>query len=335
MSFDSLNQNVFGLTALIVSLVALITTVLQVLQQYFSSADGYRRCAESVMGLWSRGTHRRLRMYEFRVEVVFETPVIFLASPDNIRGPIPGRQIYYMDGTPESYRETQVLPEVDQKKADEQAWGRVHTVDDEKASWVNLLVALQREEKESRKWDEDQRNKTPPPAAAGSLPKAPEYRLAVGLQSKTRSWDFMPAAITRPYATSAICHLVELTSMLGMYWKVFDQIRWNLRAEGNGFILTSTTVHGLGVMIIFSTTGKSRFQDNRVIPCNEVKELAFGTVPNIFDDTVYLEREKNAQSLQLSFGEKDEVEATLESLGCQAETLKKYAKDHKHIFSGK
>jgi hypothetical protein len=126
-----------------------------------------------------------------------------------------------------------------------------------------------------------------------------------------------------------------MMAMLGMYWKVFDQIVWNLRAEGNGFILTSTTVHGLGVMVVFATTGKSRFTDNRVIPAEKVKELAFGTVPNIFDNELYLDREKDAQSLELVFGTKEEVEATLESLGCQAETLRKYSKDHKHIFSGR
>lgn len=331
--FDSLNQNIFGFTALVVSVVALFTTVLQVLQQYFSSADGYRRCAESVMGLWAQGTHRKLRMYEFRVEVVFETPVIFLAPPTNTRGPVIGRKINYIDGTPESYTATRVLPQSDQKKADEQAAARVHTADDERASWVTLLSTLQREESESRKWDEDMRMKTPPPAAAGNLPKPPNYDLAVGVQRKTRSWDFMPSAITRPYATSAICHLIEMMAMLGMYWKVFDQIVWNLRAEGNGFILTSTTVHGLGVMVVFATTGKSKFLDNRVIPAEKIKDLAFGVVPNIFDNELYLEREKDAQSVELQFGTKDDVETTLESLGCQAETLKKYAKDHKHIFS--
>lgn len=74
MGLDTLNQNIFGLTALLVSLVALVTTVLQVLQQYFSSADGYRRCTKSVMGEWADGTHRKLRASQFRVEVVFETP---------------------------------------------------------------------------------------------------------------------------------------------------------------------------------------------------------------------------------------------------------------------
>ena len=48
-------SDVLSLIALLVSLVALVTTVLQVLQQYFSSAEGYRRCADSVMGkVWIR-----------------------------------------------------------------------------------------------------------------------------------------------------------------------------------------------------------------------------------------------------------------------------------------
>jgi len=297
MGFDTVNQNVFGLIALVVSLVALLTTVLQVLQQYFSSADGYRRCAESVMGLWAKNTHRKLRMYEFRVEVVFETPVIFMAHHENRRGPILGRDIHYIDGTPESYRNTRVLPSSDQKKVDEQISARVRTADDERASWVTLLSALQREEEDSRAWDEAQRL-VAPPSGSGNLPKQPKYQLVVGLQSKTRSWDFMPAAITRPYATSAICHLVEMAAMLGMYWKVFDQTIWNLRAEGNGLILTSTPVHGLGVMVVFSITGKSRYEDNRVIPHMKVKDLAFGTVPNVFEEEAYLEREKDAQSLE-------------------------------------
>lgn len=47
--FDDVNQNIFGLVALLVSLVALLTTVLQVLQQYFSSAEGYRRCMRYLL----------------------------------------------------------------------------------------------------------------------------------------------------------------------------------------------------------------------------------------------------------------------------------------------
>ncbi|KAG4417369.1 hypothetical protein IFR04_009510 [Cadophora malorum] len=332
MAFDNVNQNVFGFTALIVSLVALLTTVLQVLQQYFSSAEGYRRCAESVMGRWAEGTKRKLRLQEFRIEVIFETPVIFVAPPSNERGPIPRKPIYYIDGTEDSYEKTRVLPPQAREKADAEATARVHTADDEKASWVNLLSALQLKEQQSRAWDKEWSTRTPPRAGFLKV-EDPDYKVAVGLQRKTRSWDFIPSSITKPYATSAMCHLVEMMVMLGLYWKVFDQSIWNLRAEGNGFILTSTTVHGLGVMVTFATTGKSSFKENRVIPCEAVKELTFGTVPNIFDDESYLNRDSQTQSLNLVFGAPEDVETTLESIGCQAETLKRYRKDHKHIFS--
>lgn len=86
---------------------------------------------------------------------------------------------------------------------------------------------------------------------------------------------------------------------------------------------------------MFAATGKSNFKENRVIPCLDIKELAFGTVPNIFDDTEYLNRESEAQSFDLVFGSPEDVENTLESLGIQADTLLRYKNDHKHIFSGK
>ncbi|TGO33846.1 hypothetical protein BHYA_0225g00290 [Botrytis hyacinthi] len=327
-ALDNLNQNVFGLVALIIAVIALLTTCLQVAQQYFSSAEGYRRCAESVMGLWSGGTHRQLRIREFRVEVVFEVPVILVAPPNNKRGPIMNKPIHYIDGTTESYKNTKVREPDDQLKKDEESIQRIHTADDERASWVTLLSSLQTEELESRKWDKLNRLTRPTGI------KCPEYELAVGLQVKTRSWDFVPASMTKPYATSAICHLVEMMALLGMYWKVFDQIQWNLRAEGNGFILTSTTVHGLGVMVVFTVTGKSTFEQDRVIPSNDVKALCFGTVPNIFEEKDYLEKvDTESQSLELKFGSEDDVELTLESLGCTPDILKRYRKDHRHIFS--
>jgi hypothetical protein len=385
MTLDTVNQNVIGLVALLISLVALFTTTVQVLQQYFSSAEGYRRCADSVMGLWAKGTHRRLRWNEFRVEVIFETPVIFVAPPTNLRGPILNKPIHYIDGTSLSHTNTRVAepqeqegsappqattpratglrafsqratslrvfsqrgtgqqgiiaPELNRQKTDKQKTDkqetnqRVRTADDERASWVTLLSSLQKKERASRKWDEGQLPKTPPKDGTPEI-KRPAYELAVGLQAKGRSWDFVPASITRPYATTAICHLVEMAAMLGMYWKAFDQIQWNLRAEGNGFIVTSTMVHGLGVMITFGITGRSTFTDNRPIPTEAIKELSFGVVPNIFEEDKYLVDNPDSQSVSLKFGNEEDVDSTLESLGCPNGILKRYRHDHKHIFSG-
>lgn len=262
------------------------------------------------------------------MEVVFETPVIFVAPPDNKNGPITDREIHYLDGTEESFNKTRIPKPPQQQQADKQAVARVQTADDERASWVTLLSTLQNAEAHSRTWDRTTRE-------PGSPIKPPKYQITVGLQRKTRSWDFIPSSITKPYATSAICHLVEMMAMLGLYWKVFDQSLWLLRAEGNGFILTSTSVHGLGVMVVFAVTGRSMFREDRVIPCDEVKKLAFGTVPNIFEDKDYLNQQTDAQSLELIFGEEEKVTETLESLGCSSETLRRFNKDHKHIFSGK
>lgn len=105
------------------------------------------------------------------------------------------REIYYIDGTDESYINTQVRGKTAQKEVDERI-ARVLTADDERATWVNLLSMLQREEEDSRAWDEQQRTKTPPRKPARAV-KPPEYGLVVGLQKKTRSWDFMPGSITK------------------------------------------------------------------------------------------------------------------------------------------
>ena len=137
----------------------------------------------------------------------------------------------------------------------------------------------------------------------------------------------MPTSVNRPFATTAICHLVELTAVLGMYWKSFEEMTWNLRAEGNGFILTSTLVHGLGLMVTFSIMGKSVFNENRVIPNHDVKDLCFGSVFTIF-------RHKEAPKT-LEFGNANEVARTLASLGVQKDNVAKYEEKHTHLFSSK
>jgi hypothetical protein len=63
-----------AVTALVISLVALLATFGQVLQQYFATADGYRRCQPSVMGLWGKKTELRWRWREFRFETIYYVP---------------------------------------------------------------------------------------------------------------------------------------------------------------------------------------------------------------------------------------------------------------------
>ena len=312
-------QDVLALVALVVSLVALVATTLQVIQQYTATADGYRRCAPSIMGPWAKFTRRKFRPVELRFEVLFAAPVIFLAPPTNPYGPIQGRKIYYMDGSAKSYEETMTLQPRQQAEDDAKAKASVTTADDEKASWVTLLQSLQRQENDSRQWDL-RRARTP----RGRNYPPPVYTLSVGIQSKRRSWDFMPDSVTKPYATTTLEHLVEMTAMLGMSWKVFEDLRWNLRAEGNGILLLSYVLSGLGLMVTFSITGKSSFEKTRMIPSSDVKSLCFGSVPIIMDI--------QGISDMLEFGAGERVHHTLELLGVSRPNLEVYKKSRTHIF---
>lgn len=69
-------DNAIAIAALVISLVALLTTLLQLLQQYFATADGYRRCQNSVMAGWAKFTRRHFRWKEFRYETIFVVPDI-------------------------------------------------------------------------------------------------------------------------------------------------------------------------------------------------------------------------------------------------------------------
>lgn len=73
-----------SLIALIVSLVALVATAGQLLQQYFATADGYRRCQRSVMGpRWAAQTKLQWRWREFRFETLYCVPKLSVAFLDD------------------------------------------------------------------------------------------------------------------------------------------------------------------------------------------------------------------------------------------------------------
>lgn len=73
------SNGVVAIVALIISLVALLATTGQVLQQYFATADGYRRCQTSVMGVWGNKTRLKWRWREFRFETIYYVPSISIS----------------------------------------------------------------------------------------------------------------------------------------------------------------------------------------------------------------------------------------------------------------
>lgn len=328
--------------ALVVSLVALLGTVAQVLQQYIASAAGYSNCGESVMGKWHESKKRKFRATELRFEVQFETPVIFVCPPSNTKGPIKNKPIHFVNGTPQSLEETRALLPMDEEKQRQSLQeGRVHTADNERASWVTLLSQLQSMEKESREWQQQHYNSSPPMTLP--LVEFNNHTLAVAVQAKKRSWDTMPVDVRKPYATTAFCHLLEIAAMMGIYWKEFDRSKERYRAEGNGYMLTGAHIPDLGVMFTFQICGKSKFQDNRVIPVDEVKELCCGFVSTLFQENnkdrrrveFPNEEPKDLSSLQL--GSMDEIAETMVLIDCNTDTANYFrSKDtkHGHLFPG-
>jgi hypothetical protein len=342
-SDEDKQQTVLAVIALVISLVALVGTIAQVAQQYYSSAAGYTNCGETVMGQWHVSKRRKFRLTELRFEVQFDTPVIFVSPPTNEKGPVKGAPIYFIDGSDKSLRETRtLLPNDDQKQRDEMVSRakQVHTADNERATWVMMLSELQFMERESQVWQMEQYGYNPPT----SLPQ-PQFRersLAVALQSKKRSWDTMPSNVKKPYATTAMCHLIEIAAMLGLHWKEFNRSTDRYRAEGNGYILTGTKVDDLGIMFTFQIYGKSKFRENRVIPVDEVKELCCGYISTIFREATDSRRlefpAEEPQDLSiLQVGSPNDLAEAMVLIGCNTNTANYFRSDktrHGHLFPG-
>ena len=349
---DSSNT-IIAIVALIVSIIALIGTGLQVVQQYLASAAGYSNCDEAVIGQWHTSKKRRFLLSEMRFQVHFETPVFFVCPANNKNGPIKNAPIHFIRGDDSSIEETRSLKlstqdphgedgkqKVNDKNgAADHVRGGVHTTDNEMSTWVRLLQELHRMEHDSQAWQKEQ-IKGNSPAAAN---KYEDHKLCVALQAKKRSWDTMPSSISRPYAASTICHMVEMAAMLGIYWKEFDRSTGCYRAEGNGYCLTGSHMPDLGIVFTFQICGKSRFAENRIIPADEVKELAFGIVPTIFREKedlrrVALSTDDTFNPGKLWLGSRNELAETLASIGCNTNTsncLRDENKKHGHLFPRK
>ncbi|CEJ89688.1 hypothetical protein VHEMI05513 [[Torrubiella] hemipterigena] len=336
-----------GLVALIVSLIAFLATMMQVLQQYYASAAGYANCNEKVMGHWAKTKRRRFNWSELRFEVLFDAPVIFVSPPTNDRGPIPGEDIYFLDGTQKSLDETWTTDNMDLRKEYLQlsTKDRLHTADNERASWFILLYAIQRMESKSREWQQKQYGPPGVLCEQYGLPKLPpslkeHHTLTAALQRKRKSWDTMPPNIVKPYATTTMCHLIEMIAALGIYWKEFDRRKDRYWAEGNGFLVLGRRVAELGVMFSLQVYGQCEFGNNRVIPVENVKELCFGYVSTIFQQTMDSRRLQVPSDMpenlaMLVMATRREVAESLRLIGCNNNTVNYYLEEGSrtsHLF---
>ncbi|KAL6856389.1 hypothetical protein J3F83DRAFT_452457 [Trichoderma novae-zelandiae] len=330
---------ILAIVALIVSILAFVIAILQALQQYFASATGYSSCSEAVIGKWSQFSHRRLLWKEFRIEVQFETPVLFVAKPENTRGPLGNdedfrqedRKIIRLDGSHTNLEYTSSTEEFDAQQKKKNKQQAVHTADNENASWCHLLMTVYQMERDSRMWQKASLGYHPP------FDPSPPHSLVVCMQRKKRVWDSMPQGLTKPYATTTISHLVEIAAMLGIHWKNFDLNNDRYRAQGNGFVLYGSYVDNLGITFTFQKQGPTVFRQDRVIPTHDIKKLCFGLVPTILyrEKLIDVDDRKDYATLQL--GGYAEIADTLAEFGCDNNTINHFRKTpessrHGHLF---
>lgn len=369
---SSAQDRQIAVATLTIAVVAFVTAISQLLSMIITSARGLPSCDKTVMGKWATPWWRSSKFRFLRLQVKFTAPVIFLASPENEDGPEPGKPIYYLDGNNwdaikiEEPKVTKAAnprsplvarwrrwlntkpqrgpgdapPSDPEQPTETQSKKRVHTVNNELASWVVLLEELQAMEKASREWDSARRDKQQQACPVVYTPKS--VTLSVGIQSKTRSFDHNPA-VKKPYATSTICHLIEIAALLGIHWKRLDRNLDQYRAEGNGYSLLGWRKHDFGLVFTFERFGLPEFERTRIIPVHAVKELCFGNMPTLFryhstDDKwakPYDDFETPPNVLRL--GSRREMSETFSRIGCPTNVVDLILwpeVEHEHLFSG-
>ncbi|KAL9090497.1 MAG: hypothetical protein Q9165_005258 [Trypethelium subeluteriae] len=264
------NGDNVSLVALIVALLALLIALGQLLQQIFGTADGYRRCQSSVISTWATKTRLKWKWSEFRFETRFTTPTIKLLpikeqNRHNTRAKDGrGREYVCLNGSPDS-RKAALTP--------------VLSPDEESdiAGWVLFLEQIQ-----TLQWHTQSAvsNRDLPQGfvEAGTKPQ----RQSPVILFRERSWDLMPAELTRPLAGSTVGDLICIAHRLGMRWMEISPSQGIMRADGNGHSLCSIQVRGFGLVAQY--TNDPSFEDRErwsglLIPTRESDKLACGIVP--------------------------------------------------------
>lgn len=76
---------------------------------------------------------------------------------------------------------------------------------------------------------------------------------------RRRSWDLVPPDVVRPLAQTSVGTIVVLATRYGMKWKVLERDRGEITmvANGNGYVLSSVYVRGMGLVISFLRSSAS------------------------------------------------------------------------------
>ncbi|CAI0648850.1 unnamed protein product [Colletotrichum noveboracense] len=293
-----------------------------------------RRPNRLTVGKWAQAVRRIARPRELRFDIQFEVPVLFLCSPAVTTGPLTDQPVVLIDGSAQSLERSRVdlpasyAPPANGREVLRKEKCATRTESSGRASWVDLLSALQRLELDSQAWDRKEvaKRQILPETRGDGAHGGPT--LAVGLHRKPGTWSTLPSHFKRPAASTTWGDIVALAAWLGMYWTDIDRTRGCHRAQGNGYAIAGSEVADVGTVFTFHAHGRSRFEENRVAPVAGLRELCFGFIPTIFHAAADDECRHRSVAFPLpNFSSKAEVARSLVALGCDAAAARLFTDD--------
>ena len=266
-----------AIVAIVIAVIAFFVTTAQLLQALFGTADGYRRCQSSVIGPWASKTRRKFRWGEFRFETIFSTPDIRLQSEkEAVRATL-------ITGDLISRQET-LIPHIESSN---DSHGDL-------VSWLTLLHRLQvlQDAQFSSFGNQAAPRHIPQekyPNLKKDIPGLAQESISYAVVTvRTRSWDFMPTDIVRPFASSTIGDIIAIAHRLGMEWKDLRPGENIMRAEGNGQSFSSTPIRSLGILLQYTSDrplaeDKAQRNTSMMVCSAEADKFGFGIIPGFKD----------------------------------------------------
>ena len=279
-----------AIVALLVSLIALLIALIQLIQAIAGTAEGFRRCAESVIGPWVQLRRRVLNVSELRLEVQYATPHFSVLSTEE----------YYVRERPNTFR-SDLLQEM--------------AVSKRRIKWLKVLRDTTRVARKDNtsvngsQHPDTEKRAVPATRVDAGADRESEVRVSwlhllnevhgmystyvskhdraaarspggtdAAITVREWNWDFMPVDLLRPLATSTLNHVILLGLRLGMQWRKLDIDSGIFLADGNGYSLSSVEVRGLGIVFRFTAEDGSHDRKRRCVPSKVVDQMMFGIV---------------------------------------------------------
>lgn len=229
---------IVAVVALVISVIVGLVTTSQLLTQILVTAEGQRKCSNSLLGLWSKDprtkTRKVWRWSEARFETKFVVPEISLNTsaspiqdesndvPRKVQGQMWSRFRHISRTKMSSKRKTISVLGADPGL--DFVLFICSFADDapDMVSWLNFLAFLRLETRKAKIQTLPYEPSEKSNASTSSTGKAPEPQLESlelswpRIKYRLHSWDFMPPTAPKPFAKISVHDIAVLARRTGM-----------------------------------------------------------------------------------------------------------------------